>query len=64
MAAVESQLVSMGIRLLPVDKMEYERNLARLRANIDEKVIATFWAKGKELTMEQAIAFALEETNP
>jgi predicted ATPase/DNA-binding SARP family transcriptional activator len=63
MAAVESQLVSMGIRLLPVDKMEYERNLAGLRANIDEKVIATFWAKGKELTMEQAISFALEETN-
>jgi tetratricopeptide (TPR) repeat protein len=61
MSAVETQLLSIGIRLLPVDKMEYERNLARLRAKMDEKALATFWTKGKEMTMQQAIAFALEE---
>jgi predicted ATPase len=60
MAAVESQLVSMGMRLLPVDKMEYERNLAHLRANLDEKVLTKFWAKGREMSLEQAIEFALE----
>jgi len=64
MAAVETQLTSIGIRLLFVDKMEYERNLARLSANLDEKARAKFWERGKQLTMEQAIAFALEETNP
>jgi predicted ATPase/DNA-binding SARP family transcriptional activator len=37
MAAVESQLAAMGMRLLPVDKMEYERNLAHLRTKLDEK---------------------------
>jgi non-specific serine/threonine protein kinase len=62
MAAVESQLVSMGMRLLPVDKTEYERNFAHLRINIDEKTLAMFWEKGKGMSFEQAIAFALKES--
>jgi len=62
MAAVETQLASMGMRLLPVDKMECERNLAHLRANMDEKALVKFWAKGREMSFEQVIAFALEET--
>jgi predicted ATPase/DNA-binding SARP family transcriptional activator len=61
MAAVETQLASMGMRLLPVDNMEYERNLAHLRTNMDEKDLAKFWAKGKEMSLEEVIAFALEE---
>ncbi len=62
MAAVETQLTSIGIQLLFVDKMEYERNLALLHTQLDEKILNKFWFKGKEMTMEQAIAFALEET--
>jgi tetratricopeptide (TPR) repeat protein len=62
MAAVEIQLATMGMRLLPVDKMEYERSLAHLRANMDEKALAKFWAKGKEMPLNEVIAFALEET--
>ena len=58
MAAVETQLAAMGMRLLPVDKMEYERNLARLRAQFDERTLNKFWAKGKVMSLEQAIAFA------
>jgi len=62
MAAVETQLASMGMRLLPVDKMEYERNLAYLRANLDEKALTKFWAKGKGMSLEETIEFALKET--
>jgi non-specific serine/threonine protein kinase len=62
MAAVETQLAAMGMQLLPVDKLEYERNLAYLRANMDEKVLTKFWAKGREMPLEQTIQFALEET--
>jgi predicted ATPase/DNA-binding SARP family transcriptional activator len=62
MAAVECQLVLMGMQLLPVDKMEYECNLALLRANLAEKAHAKFWAKGTGMSFEQAIAFVLEET--
>ena len=61
MAAVETQLAAMGMRLLPVDKMEYERNLALLRTQLDEKVSSKVWAKGKAMTFEEAIEFAMEE---
>ena len=61
MAAVETQLVTIGIGLWYMDKMEYERNLTLLVTQLDEKVFDKFWAKGKAMTMEQAIAFALEE---
>ena len=62
MAAVETQLAAMGMRLLPVDKMEYERNLAQLRAQFDERTLNKFWGKGKEISLELATAFALQET--
>jgi len=62
MAAVETQLALMGMRLLPVDNMEYERNLDVLRAKLDEKTLAKFWERGKGISLEQAIAFALQKT--
>lgn len=61
MAAVESQLAAMGMRLLPVDKLEYERNLALLRIQLDEKKFAKFWTKGKAMSLDDTIDFALEE---
>jgi len=62
LSAVETQLTSIGIRLLFVDKMEYERNLALLRTTLDEKILNKFWAKGKTMSLDDAIVFALEET--
>jgi tetratricopeptide (TPR) repeat protein len=62
MAAVETQLSSNRLRLLFLDKMEYERNLALLRAQLDEKNLNKFRAKGRGMSLDEAIAFALEET--
>jgi predicted ATPase/DNA-binding SARP family transcriptional activator len=62
MGAVDTQLAAMGMRLLPVDRMEYEHNLAQLRAQFDERTLNKFWAKGKVMSLEQAIAFALDGT--
>jgi len=62
MAAVETRLASIGVGLLYMDKLEYERNLALLHEKLDEKSLAKFWAKGKEMSFEDAIALALEET--
>ncbi len=64
MAAVETQLASLGVRLVYMDRMEFERNLARLRAKLDEKALAKFWAKGRALTLERSIEYALEITRP
>jgi predicted ATPase/DNA-binding SARP family transcriptional activator len=61
MAAVESQLAQTRIRLLPVDKTEHERNLALVRTQLDDKVFHKSWDKGKALSLEETIAFALEE---
>jgi tetratricopeptide (TPR) repeat protein len=52
---------AIGIRLLYVDKLEYERNLAFLRTQLDEKNFNKFWAKGKAMSLDEAIAFALDE---
>jgi predicted ATPase/DNA-binding SARP family transcriptional activator len=61
MSAVESQLTAIGIRLSYMDKLEYERNLALVRANLNEKTLARFWERGKGMSFADVIAFALEE---
>ncbi len=58
-AAVETQLASLGIRLVYVNRIEQERNLARWRAGLDQKTFAKFRSLGKATTMAQAIAHAL-----
>ncbi|HET7376543.1 MAG TPA: tetratricopeptide repeat protein, partial [Anaerolineae bacterium] len=58
--AVAGLLDSMSARLFFSDKIEYELNVSRLRAQLDEETFAKFWAKGAALTLEQAVAFALE----
>ena len=60
MAAVETQLVSISIQLPFMDKREYERNLALVRAKLDEKTLARFWEKGKAMSFEDAVTFALK----
>jgi hypothetical protein len=61
MGSVETQLDLIGIRLLYVDKIEYERTLAVLQMQVDEKTLGEFWARGKAMTFEQAVVFALAE---
>lgn len=61
MASVETQLGSIGIRLLPVDQTEYEHNLEAVRAQLDKSTLVMAWSEGASMTIEQAIAFALED---
>jgi len=42
-----------------VDQPEYERQLAILRAQLDEAIFTTAWAKGQAMTLQQAIEYAL-----
>ena len=60
MSAVETQLASQGIRLLYMDKTEYERNLAILCERLDEKTLARVHEKGRGMSLEQAMTFALK----
>ena len=52
-----------GIPLPPVDRWWYERYLATARAQLDERSWEAAWAEGQAMTLEQAIAYALEETS-
>jgi predicted ATPase/DNA-binding CsgD family transcriptional regulator len=43
------------------DKSEIEAIITTVRAQLDEATFQAFWAKGRELTLEQAVALALDE---
>ncbi len=43
----------------------YERGVATLRAQLDEATLATAWAEGRAMTLEQVVAYALQnDTSP
>lgn len=44
------------------DQVEYDQTVMELRSNVDSKTLEKAWAKGAAMTLEDAIAFALEET--
>jgi predicted ATPase/DNA-binding SARP family transcriptional activator len=50
-----------GISLDPVDQDDYERDVALARAQLGEEDFATAWAEGQAMSLEEAIAYALEE---
>jgi ATP/maltotriose-dependent transcriptional regulator MalT len=64
MAATEKQLAEIGTRLLVLDKMEYDRNLSVVRAGLDDKSLSTCLEEGREMTLEQAIGYALANGEP
>jgi tetratricopeptide (TPR) repeat protein len=48
------------IPMSEVEQVEYDREVADLKANMDEKEFTSLWAVGRSMTMEQAIQLALE----
>ena len=42
------------------DHADYERFVAAARSDLDEEAFAAAWAKGRAMTLEQAIAYAIE----
>jgi non-specific serine/threonine protein kinase len=61
LGAAEALRASLGSTMTWQEQAEYDHHLATLRAQMDEAALAKGWAAGQALTMEQAIAFALEE---
>ena len=50
----------MQILLTPSDRAHYDQTITTIRARLGERAFATTWAEGHALTLEQAIAEALE----
>jgi tetratricopeptide (TPR) repeat protein len=61
LGAAEALLRALGGAWWPADRVEYERNLATIRAALNEEVFAAAWAEGQAMTLEQAIAYASEQ---
>jgi hypothetical protein len=45
--------------MTPFERLEYDREVNDLRANMDESTFAEAWSKGRALSLEQAITVAL-----
>jgi hypothetical protein len=45
----------------PQETLEYERELAGLRAGMDETMFHFLWAEGRSMDMDEAVDFALED---
>ncbi len=58
MGAADAVRESIGFAIPPIDHSDYERVLKCLRENLQDKFQAA-WEKGRALTLEQAIEFAL-----
>lgn len=58
--AVESLLEARSLQIL--DQVEYEQTVTKLRSHMDSRTLEKAWAKGAAMTLEKAIALALEET--
>jgi non-specific serine/threonine protein kinase len=59
--AAEALREQIEIQMTVMERVEYEREVADLRAEMDEQVFASAWANGRAKTMEEAISCALEE---
>ncbi len=58
--AAEALREAAGVAMWAADQVEYERQLAMLRAGMDAHTLSAAWAAGRALPSEQAIAEALQ----
>jgi predicted ATPase/class 3 adenylate cyclase len=59
--AAETLREANGEPLWPVERSEYERNVAAVRAQLSEAGFAATWAEGRAMTLGEAVAYALRE---
>jgi hypothetical protein len=61
LGAAEAARERLGALIQPSDKGEYERLVASVRDRLDETTFRAAWAEGREMTLDDAVADALEE---
>lgn len=63
LGAADALRDSIGFPVPTIDRASYARSLDAVRAASREQIFNAAWADGHAMTLEQAIAFALENTN-
>jgi predicted ATPase len=61
MGAAEALRAASNSPRTPQEAIEYDKELAGLRAGMDEKAFNLLWEEGQSMNMEQAVDFALGE---
>jgi predicted ATPase/DNA-binding CsgD family transcriptional regulator len=61
LGASEAALERMGAFHQPTDKPEIDRIITEVREQLDQETFQDTWAEGQEMSLEQAVANALEE---
>jgi len=59
---IEDRLAALALPLYITDQVEFNHGMSMLHTRLDEKTYAKFWTKGKALSLDEAIAFALGES--
>ena len=62
--AVSAAREATGVRFLPPEQVEYEENVADARASVGDKAFAIAWERGRAMSLEEAVAYALNERAP
>jgi predicted ATPase len=60
--AVEALRRTLGVPIWPAEQAEYDRQVTALHRQLDETALAQAWTEGRMMTLEQAVAEALEAT--
>ncbi len=60
-SAAESIRAAVASTMEPFDQSEYERNIVLLHENMGEEEFKKAWDQGRAMTLEQAVAYALED---
>ncbi|MBI3973469.1 MAG: adenylate/guanylate cyclase domain-containing protein [Chloroflexi bacterium] len=64
LGAAEALREAIGAPLPPADRADYDRDVAVVRAGLGEATFATAWAEGRAMSLEQAVAYALQTHAP
>ncbi|HET9909753.1 MAG TPA: adenylate/guanylate cyclase domain-containing protein [Anaerolineales bacterium] len=59
LGAAETLRELINIDMSPMERIEYNREVEDLKANMNEKDFSSAWSKGRSMTMEQAIDLSL-----
>ena len=61
MSAAAVLRTSIGSVIDPADQEEYQKRRSALREQFGEEQFVSLWKEGRSFTLEQAIAYALED---
>jgi len=58
--AAEALRAAAGVPLTPFDRADYDRDVAAIQAQLDNAALKAAWVEGRAMSLEQAVAYALE----